>query len=201
MLRHITHDIHKWNQIQTNCSWIVCVGVSKIIFSSDGTASGWGFAATLPQVCQHFCSSFHLVIFAVRGSSTRNYKKRAVVNIFPLSVVCIYNRNKYDMNTALGLLLGSVCFSASGEFSSVSHMFINREWMCHPLGERSDWPGRGPGREDQRPRKFSGGTPAETGLHRGDAATGNAHTRMQTHTHTRARVQGCKLFEQNIAIC
>lgn len=48
--------------------------------------------------------------------------------------------------------------------------------MCHPLGERSDRPSGGAGREDQRPGKFSGGTPAETGLHRGDAATGNAHT-------------------------
>lgn len=52
----------------------------------------------------------------------------------------------------------------------------NREWTCCPLGERSDRPGGGAGREDQRPRKFSGGTPAETGLHRGNAAAGNAHT-------------------------
>lgn len=48
--------------------------------------------------------------------------------------------------------------------------------MCRPLGERSDRPSGGAGREDQRPGKFSGGTPAETGLHRGDAATGNRHT-------------------------
>ncbi len=75
--------------------------------------------------------------------------------------------------------------------------------MCHPLGERPDRPGGGPGREDQRPRKFSGGTPAETGLHRGDAATGDAraHIHANTHTHTYKAVNCFDLDKKCLIKC
>lgn len=56
-----------------------------------------------------------------------------------------------------------------------------REYMCLPLGEHPDWPSRSTGREDQRPWKFSGGTSAETGLHWGDAATGDAQNAPLIH--------------------
>lgn len=44
--------------------------------------------------------------------------------------------------------------------------------MSIPSGERSDRPGGGSGREDQRPWEFFRGTPAETGIYGGDATTG-----------------------------
>lgn len=55
--------------------------------------------------------------------------------------------------------------------------------ICRPLGERTDRPSGSSGREDQRLGEFSGGTQAEAGFHRRDAATGN------THIHTRIKNQ------------